>query len=194
MEAARDILEQLGPAEAGKVIFEPSASLHDLMQQIARTDIVVASRYHNIVSALAMGRPAISLAYASKNDALLHDTGLSAFCHRIDSFDPETILSQIDFAFAERTALTRQVEAGVERYRSRLAGQEEILRALFLDPTTQKADCAAQSCTPSVSPGGSFQQVVERGMTASKGSRFSANAISEPATFGCRARLEIADQ
>ncbi|KAB2731436.1 polysaccharide pyruvyl transferase family protein [Brucella intermedia] len=163
MEAARDILEQLGPAEAGKVIFEPSASLHDLMQQIARTDIVVASRYHNIVSALAMGRPAISLAYASKNDALLHDTGLSAFCHRIDSFDPETILSQIDFAFAERTALTRQVEAGVERYRGRLAGQEEILRALFLDPAPQRADCAAQSCTASVSPGGSFQQVVERG-------------------------------
>lgn len=163
MEAARDILKQLGPAEASKVIFEPSASLHDLMRQIARTDIVVASRYHNIVSALAMGRPAISLAYASKNDALLHDTGLSAFCHRIDSFDPETILSQIDFAFAERTALTRQVQAGVERYRSRLAGQEEILRALFLDQTPQRADCAARSCAASVPPGGSFQQVVERG-------------------------------
>ncbi len=163
MEAAHDILEQLPAAEADKVTFEPSASLHDLMQQIAKTDVVIASRYHNIVCALAMGRPAISLAYASKNDALLHDTGLAAFCHRIDSFDPETILSQIDLAFAQRTALTRQVKAGVERYRSRLAGQEEILRALFLDPARQKADCAAQSCAAPVPPGGSFQQVVERG-------------------------------
>src|SRR5690606_6819753 len=116
-----------------------------------------------IVSALAMGRPAISLAYASKNDALLHDTGLTAFCHRIDSFGPDTILSQIAFAFAERTALSRQTEAGVERYRSRRAGQEEILRALFLDPAPQKADCGAQACAASVAPGGSFQQVVERG-------------------------------
>ena len=162
-EAAREILEQLPAAEADKVIFEPSASLHDLMQQIAKTDVVIASRYHNIVCALAMGRPAISLAYASKNDALLHDTGLAAFCHRIDSFDPETILSQIDLAFTQRTALSQQVKAGVERYRSRLAGQEEILRALFLDPTRQKADCAPQSCSASVAPGGSFQQVVERG-------------------------------
>ncbi len=94
IEAARDILEQLAPAEANKVAFEPSASLHELMQQIARTDVVIASRYHNIVCALAMGRPTISTAYAIKNDALLHDTGLAAFCHRIDSFDPETILSR----------------------------------------------------------------------------------------------------
>lgn len=162
-EAAREILEQLPAAEADKVIFEPSASLHDLMQQIAKTDVVIASRYHNIVCALAMGRPAISLAYASKNDALLHDTGLAAFCHRIDSFDPETILSQIDLAFTQRTALSQHVKAGVERYRSRLAGQEEILRVVFLDPTRQKADCATQSCAASVAPGGSFQQVVERG-------------------------------
>ncbi len=138
VEAARDILGQLGPAEADKVMFEPSASLHELMQHIARTDIVVASRYHNIVCALAMGRPAISLAYASKNDALLHDTGLSAFCHRIDSFDPETILSQIDLAFAQQKALSRQVEAGVEHYRNRLAEQEQVLRAAFLETADEK--------------------------------------------------------
>ncbi len=66
IEAARDILEQLAPAEANKVAFEPSASLHELMQQIAKTDVVIASRYHNIVCALAMGRPTISMAYASK--------------------------------------------------------------------------------------------------------------------------------
>ena len=120
------------------MIFEPSASLHDLMQQIARTDIVVASRYHNIVCALAMGRPAISLAYASKNDALLNDTGLAAFCHRIDNFDPETILSQIDFAFEQQTTLVTQIESGVEHYRSRLAEQEHILHAAFLDTTDEK--------------------------------------------------------
>ena len=137
MEAARDIVNQLCPIDANKVIFEPSASLHDLMQQIAETDIVVASRYHNIVCTLAMGRPAISLAYASKNDALLRDAGLAAFCHRIDDFDPETILSQIDFAFEQQTTLVTQIESGVEHYRSRLAEQERILQAAFLDATDE---------------------------------------------------------
>lgn len=148
IEAARDILEQLAPAEANKVAFEPSASLHELMQQIAKTDVVIASRYHNIVCALAMGRPTISMAYASKNDALLHDTGLAAFCHRIDNFDPETILSQVDFAFEHQTILTTQVKAGVERYRSRLARQEELLPTTFLDNVRSTADPAIQSRRP----------------------------------------------
>ncbi len=139
MEAAKDILARLGPEEAEKVIFEPSASLHDLMDQIARTDIVVASRYHNIVCALAMKRPAISVAYASKNDALLHDSGLDAFCHHIESFDPQTVLSQIDGMFEERERLVAGVETGVERYRDRLAQQEETLRAAFFENIRQPA-------------------------------------------------------
>jgi len=142
IEAARDVLEQLAPAEANNVIFEPSASLHDLMQQIAKTDIVIASRYHNVVCALAMGRPTISLAYASKNDALLQDTGLAAFCHRIENFDPETILSHVEIAFEQRTILVKKVEAGVQGYRSRLAGQEEILYATFLDTAKETANVA----------------------------------------------------
>ena len=142
IEAARDVLEQLAPAEANNVIFEPSASLHDLMQQIAKTDIVIASRYHNVVCALAMGRPTISLAYASKNDALLQDTGLAAFCHRIENFDPETILSHVEIAFEQRTILVKKVEAGVQGYRSRLAGQEEILYATFLDTAKETVNVA----------------------------------------------------
>ncbi|MEJ5022223.1 polysaccharide pyruvyl transferase family protein [Ochrobactrum vermis] len=145
IEAAGDILERLTPAEAENVVFEPIASLHELMQQIAKTDIVIASRYHNIVCALAMKRPTISLAYASKNDALLQDTGLEAFCHQIESFDPATILSQVDLAFEQRTTLVRKVQAGVEQYHNRLARQEEILRATFLDSVRQATDPAIQS-------------------------------------------------
>lgn len=148
IEAARDILEQLAPAEANKVAFEPSASLHELMQQIAGIDVVIAkSRYHNIVCALAMGRPTISTAYASKNDALLHDTGLAAFCHRIDSLilkqssPRSTLLSSIE-------RFDTQVKAGVERYRSRLARQEELLHTTFLDNVRSTADPAVQSLRP----------------------------------------------
>lgn len=125
-------------------MFEPIASLHELMQQIARTDVVIASRYHNVVCALAMKRPTISLAYASKNDALLLDTGLEAFCHQIESFDPATILSQVDLAFEQRATLIGKVEAGVERYHNRLARQEEILLATFLETGRRAAEPAIQ--------------------------------------------------
>ena len=132
LDAIHDLRQRIPQPHAHNVIFEPVTSLDVLMQQIAKTDIVVASRYHNIVCALAMGRPALSLGYARKNDALLNDTGLSEFCHHIESFDPQTVLGQIDKMFSRREELVKTVEVGVERYRQKLAEQEESLRVNLL--------------------------------------------------------------
>lgn len=132
LEAVYDLQKRIRAPNLSNVIFEPVASLNDLMQQIAKTDIVVASRYHNIVCSLSMGRPAISIGYARKNDALLNDTGLSEFCHHIESFDPKTLLTQIDNMFSRREELVKAVNAGVGVYRERLAKQEEVLRVHLL--------------------------------------------------------------
>jgi len=132
LQAINDLMPRIQSPDAAKIIVEPVASLHELMQQIAQTDIVVASRYHNIVCALAMGRPAISLGYAAKNEALLHDTGLDGFGHHIERFDTQTILAQIDDMFERREELAEKVEAGVAQYRLKLAQQEETLRAQLL--------------------------------------------------------------
>lgn len=133
LEAIHDLRQRIAPTYAHNVIVEPVTSLNDLMEQIAKTDIVVASRYHNIVCALAMGRPAISIGYARKNDALLNDTGLGEFCHHIESFSPQTLLAQIDNMFGRREALVKTVEHGVKHYRQRLAEQEEMLRVNLLN-------------------------------------------------------------
>jgi len=132
LEAIHDLRQRIPRTHAHNVIFEPVTSLDVLMQQIARTDIVVASRYHNIVCALAMGRPAISIGYARKNDALLNDTGLSEFCHHIENFNPQTVLGQIDNMFSRREQLVKTVKVGVEHYRQKLAEQEECLRVNLL--------------------------------------------------------------
>lgn len=132
LAAVKDLQSRLRHRDKGNVTFEPPASLQGLMQQIALTDIVVASRYHNIVCALAMTRPAISIGYARKNDALLNDTGLGAYCHHIETFNPEHLLGQIDQIFARRAELATIVERGVNIYRGRLREQEEVLRSLML--------------------------------------------------------------
>jgi polysaccharide pyruvyl transferase WcaK-like protein len=132
LEAIYDLQRRISATSLRSVIFEPVSSLNDLMQQIAKTDIVVASRYHNIVCSLSMSRPAISIGYARKNDALLNDTGLSEFCHHIESFDPKTLLAQIDNMFSRREELVKTVEDGVRMYRKRLVEQEEGLRVNLL--------------------------------------------------------------
>ena len=44
---------------ADSILFQSAQTLHDVMQQMADTDLVVATRYHNVVCALRMGRPTI---------------------------------------------------------------------------------------------------------------------------------------
>ena len=109
---------------------EETISLHDVMAQIAWTDIVVATRYHNVVCALQMGRPVISLGYATKNDALLAATGLGEYCHHVETFDLEVLKQQIETMLADCPHLTLEVKKGVAVFRSQLAEQE----ASFMRP------------------------------------------------------------
>lgn len=62
-----------------RVAAEPAHSLHDLMRQIAQTQIVVATRFHNIVCALKLSKPAVSIGYAKKNDVLMKEMGIGNF-------------------------------------------------------------------------------------------------------------------
>lgn len=122
--------ETLGDA-VGDIIAEDMETLHDVMAQIAKTDIVVASRYHNVVCALRMGRPVISLSYAAKNDALLDDAGLSDYCHHIETFDVESVKLQIMEMLANRAELSKRVVEGVANFQTKLTEQEIQLRAML---------------------------------------------------------------
>ena len=54
------------------IVHEPIRCVNDLLAQLATTDLVVAARFHNVLLALMMGRPVISLSYYHrKNEALM---------------------------------------------------------------------------------------------------------------------------
>lgn len=68
---------------------------HDLIDAIALCDIVVATRYHNVLFSLMAGRPTVSIGYADKNDALVRDMNLGRYCHTIETLDVDTLIAQI---------------------------------------------------------------------------------------------------
>ena len=78
----------------GSMLFAPAHTLHDVMHQLADTDLVVATRYHNVVCALRMGKPTISVGYAEKNDVLLTEMGLGDYCQHIERLDVELLKAQ----------------------------------------------------------------------------------------------------
>ncbi len=59
------------------VVAEPVSSFADLMRAMAPVGTVVATRYHNVVCALKLSKPTISIGYSPKNTALMADMGLS---------------------------------------------------------------------------------------------------------------------
>ena len=106
---------------------KPSHSLHELMRQMAETDIVVGTRFHNVVCALKLGKPMISLGYAKKNDVLMADMGLADFCQQVEQLDVDRLIKQFVSMAADRPAYERGIRMQATEYRRRLAEQEQLL-------------------------------------------------------------------
>lgn len=126
----------IAPELSSALIVEPTATLFELMRQIALTDLVVASRFHNVVCAIKLRKPVISLGYAEKNEALLRQIGLEGFSQHIEHFDPELLKQQFLRASAERTAIADGMAMATASYTQRLIAQRD--RVLQLLPARRK--------------------------------------------------------
>jgi polysaccharide pyruvyl transferase WcaK-like protein len=109
-----------------------SSNLQELMQDIACTDFVVVSRYHNVVCALKLGRPIISLSYNQKNDYLLSQFGQADYCEQIETFDLERLEQMTDRIVQNLKAIREQIDACNKSVREKLAEQERFLLGGFL--------------------------------------------------------------
>jgi polysaccharide pyruvyl transferase WcaK-like protein len=127
----------------GDLEADPIASLGDLMRQIAKTDVVVATRFHNIICALKLGRPTISIGYARKNDVLLQEAGLGAYCQSIEALDLDRLKDQFRSLVANRASLTLGIQAMVDRFKGELLEQEVHITDMLLNPT-EPADASRE--------------------------------------------------
>lgn len=114
-----------------QIDFEPVGSLHDLMRQIADTDAVVATRFHNIVCALKMNKPTISLGYAKKNDVLMAEMGLGEFCQHIEHIDVDLLVKQFTRLLQDSSDIEPRMRDANARIQARLAHQGSILADLL---------------------------------------------------------------
>ncbi|GAA4397010.1 polysaccharide pyruvyl transferase family protein [Fodinibacter luteus] len=87
--------------------------LAGLMTEMAAAEVVVATRFHNIICALKARRPVVSLGYAGKNADLLERFGLEGFDQPVDAFDVERVLADVDRLLATQDAVTRVIAAAL---------------------------------------------------------------------------------
>lgn len=123
-----------------------SYSLHDVMRQISETDLVVATRFHNIVCALKMGRPTISLGYSKKNDVLMAEMGLGAYCQHVETFDVDTLVNQFSRLVADRETCERAIRSRTLEFARQLEQQDRyLLSTLFASGGSSEETVFVQS-------------------------------------------------
>lgn len=102
-EAVRTtLLTRRGAATATRLTAGTPGSLTELMELMRPLEVVVATRYHNIVCALALGKPTVSIGYAAKNDVLMAGHGLADACQRTDTLDLPRLVEQFRAVRARR--------------------------------------------------------------------------------------------
>lgn len=106
-------------------------TLSEHAAQIAQTDIVVGTRYHTVVAALALARPTVSLGYANKFDAVMGDFGLQRYCDHAERFDVDRVVEHVEEMGRDYTRLRQQLAEQVSAERRRLDRQEEMLLKLL---------------------------------------------------------------
>lgn len=114
------------------LVAQSADSLLDIMEQIADTDLVVATRFHNIVCALKLGRPTLSIGYANKNSVLLAKMGLADFCQHIEQLDVNILIRQFQKLSDGRKDYERRIRIINSGFLELLQHQDAVLLSRYL--------------------------------------------------------------
>ena len=127
IELMEFINHQGQPDWRGRVIAEPISTVQELTNQIVETDIVVASRFHNIIAALMVGRPVISIGFHEKNDSLMKEFGLENYCQDIEELDIDKLIEQFTTMKSIASLTSLNIQRKVLEYQKMLREQYEIV-------------------------------------------------------------------
>ncbi|HEU4948718.1 MAG TPA: polysaccharide pyruvyl transferase family protein [Kribbella sp.] len=129
-----------------RIVTDFAPSYGELVEQMSSVDLVVASRFHNVLSALKLAKPTISISYASKNDRLMEGMGLGRFCQPIRSLDVPRLIEQFRTLADSGERLRGEMLAENERKLKLLGRQNAVLSAtLFATDGSSRIPAAARS-------------------------------------------------
>ena len=114
----------------------------ELIREMAPVGMVVATRYHNVMCALKLCKPTISLGYSRKFISLMADMGLAEFHQFADSLDLDRLIEQFKELESRHAELQQQMAERNAAHKQSLADQFAVLSALLL-PASKPAHAGA---------------------------------------------------
>jgi len=123
-----NILKQRGGRHPEwRIIDDPVSSVEQLIAQLATVDMVVATRFHNILLALMLNKPVVAVSYHEKIPSLMSGVGLAEYCQTIDDLDVQRLVAQFIKLEQNREVLKPLIEQKAEEYRKALDEQYEYI-------------------------------------------------------------------
>jgi polysaccharide pyruvyl transferase WcaK-like protein len=153
--AVQEILAGLRQQRPGldpaSVVAEPFSSLRELIDAMTSVGTVVGIRYHNVMSALKLSRPTISIGYSSKHDCLMADMGVPEFALSARALDADHLIRQFTEMEGRAVELRLSLE---ERNKARVhdLNRQFALLSSLLFPAGGAAPALAETADMLVRP------------------------------------------
>ena len=133
---AREIADGVAAARPGlapaRVVVSDAGTMRDIMREMSEAEVVVASRFHNLISALKLAKPTVSLGYAKKSAHLLAAFGLGELSQAIDDIDVERLVAQIADAPGAQASMEPLMKETLTKLEEGLGEQFRLLSAELL--------------------------------------------------------------
>ena len=124
----RQLLAERGVRYEEDQLFEAAIySVPELLTEISLSDIVVATRFHNILFGLYMCKPVLCISYHDKDDSLMKEVGQGDFCVWIDDFSVDQVKAMLQKLDRNQAAISQVLAAKVGIYQRAMAEQFDHL-------------------------------------------------------------------
>jgi polysaccharide pyruvyl transferase WcaK-like protein len=136
--------ERLASDVDERVTDHPIGSVDELLSQLNATDLVVATRFHNVLMSLLLSKPVIAISFHHKCSSLMSEMGLSEYCHDINQMNADILIEQFQALVRNSDDAKRMIVQRVDEARQALDEQYQLLfRDLLAEPRSVQAATVA---------------------------------------------------
>src|SRR5262249_37334014 len=128
IEEFRSVLEvNMGSYDEERVIAHPITSVADILAELDTSDVVVATRFHNVLMAMLLNKPVIAISFHHKVSSLMTQVGVSEYCHDIHQMDPDRLIVEFQRLEGNEVAAKRTIARAAAEARAALDEQYDSL-------------------------------------------------------------------
>lgn len=125
------VVKRLPPELNSRILDDRVDCVEGLLAQIAQTDLVIATRFHNILLGLMLNKPTIALSFHHKCAALMSEMGLSEYCLDIHNLELQQLIAKILVLEQNAAVIGMKISERTEACRAVLEEQYRLISQML---------------------------------------------------------------